>query len=159
MPERFSLFGLDTYGYSDKVIFPVRVTGHSPSQPLDLQVDLNALICSDICVPFNGPLAVRLPAGAARPSVYAREIARATALVPRETSSLSLSIDSVAYDQQQNSLYVQLKNTDILIDDIFIETKESGLSFARPSFIKDGLYEIVFLERLRTSALSSRLRA
>ena len=142
LPERFSLFGLDTYGYGDKVIFPVHLTGHMPGQPLDLQADLKALICSDICVPFNRPLTVRLAAGAARPSVYAREIARSTALVPRETSSLGLSIHSVTHDQQLNILYVQFKNMNILIDDIFIETEQRGLSFARPVLIKDGLYEI-----------------
>ena len=133
LPERFSLFGLDTYGYGDKVIFPVRVTGHSPGQPLDLQADLNALICSDICVPFNGPLAIRLPAGAVYPSDYAREIARAAALVPRETSGLGISITSATYDQQLNSLYVQFKNMDISINDIFVETEQRGLSFAQPA--------------------------
>ena len=142
LPERFSLFGLDTYGYGEKVIFPVRVTGHSPGQPLDLRADLNALICSDICVPFNGPLAIRLPAGAVRPSDHAREIARAAALVPRETSDLGISIKSATYDHQLNSLYVQFKNMDISIDDIFIETEQRGLSFARPALIKDGLYKI-----------------
>ncbi len=142
LPERFSLFGLDTYGYGDKVIFPVRVTGHSPGQPLDLKADLNALICSDICVPFNGPIAVRLPSGAVYPSDYAREIARAAALVPRETSDLGISIKSATYDQQLNSLYVQFENIDISIDDIFIETEQKGLSFAQPALIKDGLYEI-----------------
>ena len=142
LPERFSLFGLDTYGYGDEVIFPVRVTGHSPGQPLDLQADLNALICSDICVPFNGPLAIRLPSGAVYPSDYAREIAQAAALVPRETSGLGISITSATYDQQLNSLYVQFKNMDISIDDIFIETDQRGLSFAQPVLIKDGLYKI-----------------
>lgn len=156
LPERFSLFGLDTYGYGDSVTFPVRLTGHSPGQPLELQAYLDALVCSDICVPFNGPLAVRLPAGAVRPSIYAREIARASALVPRETFSLGLSIDSVTYDQKLDSLFVQLKNMDILIDDIFIETEQRGLSFAQPSLIKDGLYKIAVSGAVKDDSLDQK---
>ena len=156
LPERFSLFGLDTYGYGDSVTFPVRLTGHSPGQPLELQAYLDALVCSDICVPFNGPLAVRLPAGAVRPSIYAREIARASALVPRETFSLGLSIDSVTYDQKLDSLFVQLKNMDILIDDIFIETEQRGLSFAQPVLIKDGLYKIAVSGAVKDDSLDQK---
>jgi len=29
IPSRFSLFGLDTYGYGDEVIYPLRLGGHS----------------------------------------------------------------------------------------------------------------------------------
>ena len=142
LPERFSLFGLDTYGYGEKVTFPVRLTGHPSGQPLDLQADLNALICSDICVPFSGPVAVRLPAGPVRTSVYARDIARASALVPRESPGLGLSVQSVTYDQADASLYVRLEDADIVLDDIFVETDLNGLSFARPVRIKDDLYKI-----------------
>ena len=142
IPERFSLFGLDTYGYGDKVIFPVLLTGHRTGQPLNLQAELNALICSDICVPFTGPVAVKLPAGPVRPSVYAMDIARASALVPREASGLGLSVQSVTYDQPQTSLFVRLKDMDIIIDDIFVETDQNGISFARPVHIKDNLYKI-----------------
>ena len=143
LPERFSLFGLDTYGYGDKVIFPVLLTGHPSGQSLELQADLNALVCSDICVPFNGPVAVRLPAGPVRPSAHARDIARATALIPRKSSGLGLSVQSVTYDQKETSLYVRLKYPDIIIDDIFVETEQNGLSFARPVHVKNGLYKII----------------
>ena len=142
LPVRFSLFGLDTYGYEKKVTFPVRLAGHSSGQPLDLQAYLNALVCSDICVPFDGPVAISIPAGPVRPSVYARDIARASALVPRESSGLGLSVRSLIYDQPQTSLYVQLEDKDIVIDDIFVETEQSGLSFSRPVRIEDGLYKI-----------------
>ena len=50
--------------------------------------------------------------------------------MPRETSDLGISIKSATYDQQLNSLYVQFKNMDISIDDIFVETEQRGLSFA-----------------------------
>ncbi|GIS17997.1 MAG: hypothetical protein CM15mP119_4010 [Alphaproteobacteria bacterium] len=55
---------------------------------------------------------------------------------------LGISIKSATYDHQLNSLYVQFKNMDISIDDIFIETEQKGLSFAQPVLIKDGLYKI-----------------
>ena len=142
LPERFSLFGLDTYGYGEQVIFPVRLTGHPSGLPLNLRANLNALVCSDICVPFNGAVALRLPAGPVRPSVHAIDIARASAQVPRETTGLGPIIHSVTYDQLQTSLYVLFKNTDITIDEIFVETDQSGLSFAQPVRISGGHYKI-----------------
>ena len=142
LPERFSLFGLDTYGYEEKVTFPVRLAGHSSGQPLDLKAYLNALVCSDICVPFDGPVAIRIPAGPVRPSVYARDIARASALVPRDSPDLGLFVESVTYDQSETSLSVRLENPDVVLDDIFVETDQNGLNFARPVRIKDDIYKI-----------------
>ena len=51
--ERFSLFGLDTYGYGNQVVFLCCCVD---PQPLYLDTGIDALVCSDICVPFAGPL-------------------------------------------------------------------------------------------------------
>lgn len=150
IPGRFSLFGLDTYGYGDKVVFPVRLSGHQPGQALDLQAQLDALVCSDICVPFAGPLSLSLPAGEVKPSVEAQTIARASALVPRLATGRDLVVSTVWFDAALASLFVQLAETDAqsgqgsneAIDDIFVETDVSGLSFARPIWLSDGRYQI-----------------
>ena len=146
LPARFSLFGLDTYGYGDRVVFPVRLEGHRPGQPLFVRAFLDALVCSDICVPFSGPLSARLPAGVLKPSVDAQTIARAAARVPRLAAGRDLSVRSVSYDASQTSLFVQLDRSGTAmqteLDDIFVETEAGGLSFARPVKTSSGLYQI-----------------
>ena len=142
IPDRFSLFGLDTYGYGDEVVFPVLLRGHQPGQPLYLQAQLDALVCSDICVPFAGPLSLTVPAGAIRPSVEAQAIAQASALVPRLSTGRDLMVSSAWFDGPTISLAVRLDGPDAGIDDIFVETDVRGLSFARPEPLGSGVYQI-----------------
>ena len=69
IPSRFSLFGLDTYGYGDEVIFPLRLGGHIAGQPLMLQAQVNALVCADICIPVGGCLGLIFQPGRAGPAL------------------------------------------------------------------------------------------
>ena len=48
-PERFELFGLETYGYGKQVVMPFYVETASAQVPI--KVDF--MVCKDICVPFN----------------------------------------------------------------------------------------------------------
>ncbi|UTW58180.1 hypothetical protein KFE96_15340 [Kordiimonas sp. SCSIO 12603] len=48
-PERFELFGLETYGYGKQVIMPFYVDAQSAEVP----VKVDFMVCKDICVPFN----------------------------------------------------------------------------------------------------------
>ncbi|WP_262690298.1 protein-disulfide reductase DsbD domain-containing protein [Kordiimonas aestuarii] len=49
-PHRFELFGLETYGYADKVMLPFYV---SPPESGMLAVKADFMVCKDICVPFE----------------------------------------------------------------------------------------------------------
>lgn len=50
VPERFELFGLETYGYSNKVLLPVHVARPEGGE-LDIQGSF--MVCKEICVPFD----------------------------------------------------------------------------------------------------------
>ncbi|WP_262695859.1 protein-disulfide reductase DsbD domain-containing protein [Kordiimonas aquimaris] len=50
-PERFELFGLETYGYSKQVVIPFQVKASDVAGSLDLKADF--MVCKDICVPFE----------------------------------------------------------------------------------------------------------
>ena len=50
VPDRFELFGLETYGYSKQVVIPFQVK-NLPSGPITLKADF--MVCKDICVPFE----------------------------------------------------------------------------------------------------------
>ncbi|WP_340115784.1 protein-disulfide reductase DsbD domain-containing protein [Pelagibius sp. 7325] len=63
VPHRFSLFGLETFGYGGQVVLPVRASLENPSQPLALRAKVDYLICEEICIPYTADLSLDLPAG------------------------------------------------------------------------------------------------
>ena len=50
-PHRFTLFGIETFGYDGEVVFPITARPAQPGQPLDLKASVDLLVCSEICVP------------------------------------------------------------------------------------------------------------
>lgn len=49
LPHRFELFGLETYGYSGKVMLPF----YLPASGEAVDVTADFMVCKDICVPFQ----------------------------------------------------------------------------------------------------------
>jgi suppressor for copper-sensitivity B len=91
-PERFTLFGLDTFGYADQVIFPLVVRPERPGEPVTLAAALTYMVCEEICVPLEAQLSLHLPAGEALPSMNAYPIERWRARVPRDGEAAGLAI-------------------------------------------------------------------
>ena len=143
VPTRFSLFGLDTYGYSDEVIFPVRLRGHEAGSPLDLRANVNALVCADICIPVGGALRLTLPSGALRTSPDALEIARFSSLVPKIIRGGEGQIASLSFAQNPDRLILDLAASAPRLIDAFVEAPINGLSFAPPQEIAPNRYQIV----------------
>ena len=63
VPHRFSLFGLETFGYSDQVVLPIAVAAAQPGEALALRAKVDYLICEQICIPYTAELSLDLPAG------------------------------------------------------------------------------------------------
>lgn len=83
VPQRYTIFGLTTYVYQDAVILPLAITPATPGEPVLLRGKLEYLLCDKICIPYEGALALDLPAGAAEPTDHAKSIAGFAAKVPR----------------------------------------------------------------------------
>ncbi|MEX2201810.1 MAG: protein-disulfide reductase DsbD domain-containing protein [Dongiaceae bacterium] len=97
-PHRFTLFGLDTFGYGDAVVFPVAVTPAEPGEPLRLHAAVNYLLCEEICIPFEAELVLDLPAGEAAPAPEAQSIDRFQSQVPVRDSSHGIVIEHVTVE-------------------------------------------------------------
>lgn len=91
-PHRFELFGLQTFGYADHVIFPIAITPEATGKPLDLKARAELLVCEQICVPQTVDLALSLPEGQASPSDEAQAIGKFSAQVPRKDGAAGLNI-------------------------------------------------------------------
>jgi suppressor for copper-sensitivity B len=94
VPHRFSLFGLETFGYSGEVVLPIQARAEQAGQPVRLKARLNYLICSDICIPHDAMLELDLPAGGIPPSAEGFLISQAERLVPGDGQAAGLALDS-----------------------------------------------------------------
>ena len=139
LPKRFSLFGLDTFGYADHVIFPVTIKLEDLSQASRLSLMAEMLICSDICVPVSGDLSLSLPQGSNIPSIYAQDLAKAMAKVPRIADkgvTLSQAPDN------QSHLFVTITEPVGQMHDILIEGADAA-AYRAPIQESDLLYRLV----------------
>jgi len=94
VPHRFTLFGLDTFGYEDEVVFPIAAKPTDPAQPLGLRLKVDYLVCEKICIPFTARLALDLPASAPGPSPFAQLIDRHANHVPGDGAAHGLKLIS-----------------------------------------------------------------
>ncbi len=87
VPQRITEEGLDAFGYTGQVVFPVIVTPADPSKPASLHADVTFAICNRICIPGHGDAAVVLePKGR---GVAASLVEGALAKVPHQVADLA----------------------------------------------------------------------
>ena len=91
-PHRFTLFGIDTFGYAEEVVFPLQVTPQQPGEAVSITGRLDLLVCSDICIPAQFDLSLDLPAASATAdSRSANLIDRFAAIVPEDGAASGLA--------------------------------------------------------------------
>jgi suppressor for copper-sensitivity B len=135
-PHRFSLFGLDTFGYESHVVLPLAVRAADPAQPLALDAKINYLVCEDICIPVDAVLRLDVPAGSGVPTEHAQTIARYVAQVPGNGALQGLSLEGVRVQHQGDvrTLEVTARSTVLpfATPDLIVEAPQ-GLYFAAPA--------------------------
>ena len=52
-PKRFNFYDIETFGYDEEVIFPLIIKPLDNSNSISGILELNAQVCSEICVPVN----------------------------------------------------------------------------------------------------------
>ena len=94
-PHRLTLLGIQTFGYKNDVVFPVDAALASKGKPLDLKLELDILVCANLCIPKSFNLALSVPTGAATPDAEAQTIAKARQAVPGTARASGLEVKSV----------------------------------------------------------------
>lgn len=94
-PERFELFGLETYGYSKQVTIPFEV----PKKAGDFTFKADFMVCKDICVPFNASYEISVDPELSGTIVTDTRITNALEFVPHrfEVDGVDLAVTSVSF--------------------------------------------------------------
>jgi DsbC/DsbD-like thiol-disulfide interchange protein len=59
-PEVFQLNGMQSIGYSERLVLPMELTARDPGQPILLRVSVDLGVCRDICMPATLTLAAEI---------------------------------------------------------------------------------------------------
>ena len=131
-PERFEAFDIQNYGYSDRVLFPVRVTLREAGRPARLRAEANLLVCADVCVPETATLILDLPAGSGVDPDAAAELAAAVARIPGDAAAVGVTPVGASLDE--SALTIALRSeTPLRAPELF---PEAGLTaFGRPELV------------------------
>jgi suppressor for copper-sensitivity B len=134
-PQRFSVLGLDTIGYTDAVVFPITARLQQRGKAAHLHLALSYLTCEKICVPYDTVLTLDLPAGPPQAGDigYAALIARYAARVPGSGSDAGLALaGATVVPGKRPVLELRVKAEPPLhAPDAFVEGAE-GVAFGVP---------------------------
>ena len=53
LPDRFDFYGIETFGYGGDFVLPIAVTAKDPAKPVRLNVQVDYMVCDDICIPLK----------------------------------------------------------------------------------------------------------
>jgi suppressor for copper-sensitivity B len=128
-PHRFSLFGLETFGYKDEVVYPIAVTPAKSGQPVRLKAHLRYLVCAEVCIPYEADLALDIAAGAAVPSDRAPLVNRFRAMVPGDGRAAGMALQSAAIDGSRK---------------LVLKATSPAETFSAPDVIVEGPASLIF---------------
>ncbi|MCC4239423.1 protein-disulfide reductase DsbD family protein [Thalassospira povalilytica] len=131
-PHRFSIFGLETFGYKKQIILPIDVAIPNPDQPVSVRLNVDYLVCSDICIPASANFNLDIPATAADSSAsvasnQAHQIEKFVSRVPLRGTDLPISVNSITAQSGSEQPVLRLgisglTDADVSVDDILIES-------------------------------------
>ncbi len=124
VPERYTIFGLNTFVYMNEVVLPVELRVREPGKPVHISAAVSYLVCDQICIPYQAQLTLELPAGTADPTRFTNLIYRHLARVPRQGPVQGLAIEQVRLTGEKTALVLEvLARSDLpfTAPDLFVE--------------------------------------
>lgn len=138
LPERFSILGFETLGYTNEAVLPLTVNLERPGEAVTFKAEISYLACAEICVPYDFTIELSLPSGPATPSAEAHLINRFQSLVPIVGDVQGLKIETVQFQidpidgGDRGTLYLNARSTSpFQAPDAFIEGPPE-MAFAKP---------------------------
>ncbi len=135
-PKRFTAFGYDSFGYESEIVFPFRVKVADPSQPVSARLNVQYLLCKDVCIPNSAQVELNLAAASAPVSVDASLIDAYIAKVPQSGENSSIRVSHVLLTGKAGQQQLVLQITSSLgfrTPDVMVEAG-TDVRFSRPTF-------------------------
>tara|TARA_B100000575_G_scaffold162649_1_gene129983 strand:- start:778 stop:2835 length:2058 start_codon:yes stop_codon:yes gene_type:complete len=108
-PSKFEILGLTSIGYENHVIFPLKINLLDKYKIAKINLNINYLVCENICIPGNANLYLEIPPGNGEYTDFFHQIEKAKSRIP--TTNLTLSnlnkIDIYA-NQVSNTVEINL---------------------------------------------------
>jgi suppressor for copper-sensitivity B len=148
MPERFSILGFETLGYTGEVVLPVRAALARAGEPLAVRARIDYLTCKEICIPYGADLGLDLPAGEATPGADAHLINRFAVRVPGDGVAHGLALERASMRQSGAATILTVSaraRAPFRAPDLFVEGPEE-LAFGRPRVRLDDAGRMATLE-------------
>ncbi len=139
-PKRFDFFGIETFGYEKKVIFPLEIILEQQEQVMSGLLELNAQVCSDICVPVTHKFNLNELNLDNESKMQLEEIITYKNQVPRLAEQ---NLKLISSNFEENKLKITFENNlNIKPYDIIIEDSE-GHIYSKPYYSsKDNLLNL-----------------
>ena len=109
-PEKFEILGIQSIGYSDHVIFPLKINLENENQLTKVILDLNYLTCKDICIPGNAYLELNLPSGLGSLTKHSFNLEKSISNLPQKNSLISF-LDNANLKGYSNNKFISLEFT------------------------------------------------
>ncbi len=111
-PKQFEILGMQSIGYSNNVIFPLKINLIDPDKETFINLDINYLVCKDICIPGIAHLEMRIPVGIGEFTDHSYDIEKAISKLPIKSLKLSFieNIFTNIYIEKEH-IYFELSAT------------------------------------------------
>jgi len=137
-PERFEIFGIQTFGYENHLILPVLITPKIAGESIDLKVSANFMVCKDICILLDESYALTVDWNATGAEVgnYLVPITDSVRAVPTSKKNfldrLTLGDVKVVGVNGKQNLVVDIKGYNHLAGADIIVEAGAGFHFGAP---------------------------
>ena len=128
MPKRFIFFDIQTFGYENEVIFPLEIKLIDKEKKLSGFLDLNAQICSEICVPITQKFDLNKLNFIKEDTTSFKKIISYKNKIPKRVTKEQLDLVSINIHKEVVSL--KFKNYAISsINDVIIEDENGFINY------------------------------
>ena len=135
IPTQFEILGLTSIGYEEKVIFPLKIKLIDKNIITKVNLNINYLVCKNICIPGNANLYLEIFPGKAQYTDFFYEIEKAQSSLPSSNISLN-SLNKIDVFATSNSDTVEINieadsQNNFINTNIYIHTP-FGLPVVKP---------------------------
>lgn len=133
-PQRFTTMDLQSFGYLDKVVFPLSVTPIEAGKDITLHLKADLMVCKNICIPQTVTMMRVFHGGEAASHADSVIVNAAQETLPKKQDK-NLSIDTVVLGQNAVVITARSRNGWSEPVDAIVETDEALLT-APPEILR-----------------------